>query len=109
MPFGMVHLVALGGWWRGLEISSGILSSHYSEQGASLMAQPAVIDYFADRIATMNPTFQKTKLWAGLSGKLAEVRKLGVKPDKALPTIEEVRAIHAIAKAMNDLIAAVEE
>ena len=104
----IAHLVALGGWWRGLEISSGILSKHYTQQGATLMAQPAVIDYFADRISTMNPTFQKTKLWAGLSGNLAEVRKLAVKPDKAVPTVEEVKAIRVIAKAMNDLIAAAE-
>jgi hypothetical protein len=105
----IAHLVSLGGWWRGLEISSGILSKQYSEQGATLMAQPVVIDYFADRISTMHPNFQKTKLWAGLNNKLTEVRKLAVKPDKALPTVEEVRAIHAIAKAMNDLIATPEE
>ena len=102
----IAHLVALGGWWRGLEISSGILSSHYSQQGATLMAQPAVIDYFTDRISTMNPNFQKTKLWIGLSGNLAEVRKLAVKPENAVPTVEEVKAIHALAKTMNDLIAA---
>lgn len=104
----IAHLVALGGWWRGLEISSGILSTHYTTEGATLMAQPAVIDYFADRISTMHPTFQKTKLWAGLSGNLAEVRKLAVKPDKAVPTVAEVKAIHVLAKAMNDLIAAAE-
>ena len=104
----IAHLVALGGWWRGLEISSGILSAHYTADGATLMAQPAVIDYFTDRVSTMNPNFKKTKLWAGLSGNLAEVRKLAVKPDKAVPTVEEVKAIHALAKAMNDLIAAAE-
>ncbi len=105
----IAHLVALGGWWRGLEISSGILSKQYTEQGATLMAQPAVIDYFADRISTMPPNFKKTKLWIGLNDRLAEVRKLAVKPDKAVPTVEEVRAIHVIAKVMNDLIAATEE
>lgn len=102
------HLVALGGWWRGLEISSGILSAHYTTDGATLMAQPAVIDYFTDRISTMNPNFKKTKLWAGLNDNLAEVRKLAVKPDKAVPSVEEVKAIRVLAKAMNDLIAAAE-
>ena len=105
----IAHLVALGGWWRGLEISSGILSTHYTVDGATLMAQPAVIDYFTDHISTMNPNFKKTKLWAGLNDNLAEVRKLAVKPDKAVPAVEEVKAIRAIAKAMNDLIAAAEE
>lgn len=105
----IAHLVALGGWWRGLEITSGILSTRYTQQTATLLVQPGVIDYFADRISTMNPSFQKTKLWAALGGNLAEVRKLAVKPDKAPPTAEEVRAIRALAKAMNDLIAAQEE
>lgn len=102
----IAHLVALGGWWRGLEISSGILSSHYTQQGATLLTQPAVIDYFADRISTMTPAFKKTKLWAALSGNLAEVRKLAVKPDRAPPTLSEVRAIRVFARATNDLIAA---
>ncbi len=105
----IAHLVALGGWWRGLEISSGILSSHYTQQGATLMVQPAVIDYFADRISTMHPSFKRTKLWAALNGNLAEVRKLAVREDKAPPTLEDVRAIRVLAKAMNDIIAAPEE
>ena len=105
----IAHLVALGGWWRGLEITSGILSTHYTPQGATLLPQPGVIDYFADRISTMNPAFQKTKLWSALNGNLAEVRKLAVKPDKAPPTVEEAKAIRAIAKAMNDIIAGQEE
>lgn len=102
----IAHLVALGGWWRGLEISSGILSVQYTPQGATLIVQPAVIDYFADRIGTMHPDFQKTKLWIALNGNLAEVRKLVVKPDKSAPAAAEIKAVHKIAKAMNDLIAA---
>ena len=105
----IAHLVALGGWWRGLEITAGILSTRYTLETATLLVQPAVIDYFADRISTMNPSFQKTKLWAALGGNLAEVRKLAVKPDKAVPTVEEVKAIRVLAKAMNDAIAAPEE
>ena len=105
----IAHLVALGGWWRGLEITSGILSAHYNEQNATLLAQPAVIDYFTDRIEKMNPPFKKTKLWAALSGNLAEVRKLAVKPDKAPPTAGDAKAIRELARATNDLIAAPEE
>lgn len=105
----IAHLIALGGWWRGLEITSGILSSHYTQQGATLVAQPGIIDYFADRISTMDPSFQKTKLWAALSGNLAAVRKLAVKPERAAPTLEDVRAIRALARATNDIIAAQEE
>jgi hypothetical protein len=105
----IAHLVALGGWWRGLEITSGILSSHYSQQGAALLVQPAVIDYFADRVSTLNPSFAKTKLWVALSENLSAVRKIACKPDGTPPTQEEVRAIRVLAGAMNNLIAAPEE
>ncbi len=105
----IAHLVALGGWWRGLEITSGILSSRYSQQGAALLAQPALLDYFADRVSTLNPSLKKTKLWTALSDNLAGVRKLAIKPEGAPPTLEEVRAILALARATNDLIVAPEE
>ena len=105
----IAHLVALGGWWRGLEITSGILSSRYTPQGAALLAQPAVLDYFEDRVATLNPSLKKTKLWTALSANLAGVRKLAIKPDGAPPTIEDVRAIQVFARATNDLIGAPEE
>jgi hypothetical protein len=105
----IAHLVALGGWWRGLEITSGILSSHYTQQGATLLVQPAIIDYFTDRISTMHPSFKKTKLWAALNGNLAAVRKLAVNPERAVPAPEAVRAIRVLAHTTNDIIAAPEE
>ena len=101
----IAHLVALGGWWRGLEISSGIIAGRYSPENAALLIQPGVLDYFAGRVSTLNPTFKKSKLWAGLSANLAEVRKLAVKQGGAPPTADEVRAISALARATNDLIA----
>jgi hypothetical protein len=105
----IAHLVALGGWWRGLEITSGILSSHYSQQGAALLVQPAVLDYFEDRVSTLNPSLKNTRLWAGLSGNLAAVRKIAFKADGTPPTQAEVRAIRVLASATNNLIAAPEE
>jgi hypothetical protein len=44
-----------------------------------------------------------------LNGNLAEVRKLTVKPDRAPPTLSEVRAIRVFARSTNDQIAAPEE
>lgn len=102
----IAHLVALGGWWRALEITSGIVSTHYSSERAALLIQPAVLDYFADRVATLNPSFQKTKLWAALGANLRQVRKLAVKESGAPPTADDVKAVRELAKATNDLIAA---
>src|SRR6185369_16126298 len=62
----IAHLVALGGWWRGLEIASAIVDQSYTPQRAALLVQPAVLDYFIDRVSTLNPRLKKTKLWETL-------------------------------------------
>jgi hypothetical protein len=101
----IASLVALGGWWRGLEITAGILSGHYSPERAEMLIQPGVLDYFADRVSTMNPFFQKTKLWAALSANLGQIRKLAVKESGAAPSADEVGAIRDLARLTNDLFA----
>lgn len=102
----MAHLVALGGWWRGLEISASVISLHYTKERAALLIQPGTLDYFADRVSTLHPAFQKTKLWAALSGNLRQVRKLAVKDGGPPPTAEEVTEIRELARTTNQLIAA---
>jgi hypothetical protein len=99
------HLVALGGWWRGLEITAGILSGHYSSERAEMLIQPGVPDYFTERLSTMNPSFKKSKLWAALSANLRQVRKLAVKESGAAPSADEVKAIRDLARLTNDLFA----
>ncbi|MEQ1852875.1 MAG: hypothetical protein ABMA01_14950 [Chthoniobacteraceae bacterium] len=105
----IAHLVALGGWWRGLEMTTGIISAQYSPERAALLVQPAVLDYFADRVSKLNPAFQTSKLWAALSGGLREVRRLAVKDSGAPPTVEEVRSMLALARLTNELVNAPSE
>ncbi len=98
----IAHLVALGGWWRGLEITAATIAENYTPERAALLIQPAVLDYFADRISTLNPTLQKTPLWATLDTRLRQVRTLAIKPDHTPPTPDEVKKIQTAAKAVND-------
>jgi hypothetical protein len=105
----IAHLVALGGWWRGLEIASAIVADGYTPERASLLVQPAVLDYFRDRVSTLNPDFKKTRLWATLDKNLRLARDLAVKDDRSAPNGDAVKKIHSLAKATNDAIAAPEE
>lgn len=101
----VAHLVALGGWWRGLEIAASIVDEKYTAEHAAILVQPGILDYFADRIATLNPTMKKTPLWIALDARLREVRTLAAKDDRTPPTAEDVKKIRAAAKAVSDLIA----
>jgi len=101
----IAHLVALGGWWRGLEIASNIVDQDYTPQRAALLVQPAVLDYFIDRVSTLNPRLKKTKLWETLDANLRAARELAVKDDHQPPTAEAVKKLRQLAKATNEVIA----
>jgi hypothetical protein len=105
----IAHLVALGGWWRGLEIASAIVADGYTPERAALLVQPSMLDYFSDRVSTLNPNFKKTKLWVALNTNLREVRALAINDARTPPGSEAVKKLHTVAKAMNDALAVPEE
>ncbi len=105
----IAHLVALGGWWRGLEVASAIIAESYTPARARLLVQPAMISYFADRVQTLHPNLKKRALFVSIEKSLAEVRALAVNEQQTPPTQEAVKKIHAIAKAMNTEISSGEE
>lgn len=102
----IAHLVALGGWWRGLEIASAIIAQSYSPERARLLVQPDVLSYFADRVGTLNPGLRKRPLFVSLEKRLAEVRLIAVNEKQTPPTQDEVKSIQALAKEMNIEISA---
>ncbi len=46
----LVTLVTLGGWIRGTEVITDYLSKHYSEAGAKLLRQPAIVHFLSDQL-----------------------------------------------------------
>lgn len=97
----IAHLVALGGWWRGLEITASIVAGSHTPERAALLVQPAVLDYFADRVSTLNPKLKTRPIFVMIDANLREVRSLVVKDDRSPPTLEEVKKIRDLAKATN--------
>jgi hypothetical protein len=47
------QLVSLGGWLRGAEALSALVSQHYSAADAQLLYQPILLDYFGKRVSQM--------------------------------------------------------
>jgi hypothetical protein len=99
----VAHLVALGGWWRGLEITSTIVASGYSPDRAALLAQSSVLEYFADRVSTLNPAIKRTPLFVKIVAGLSEARKLTAAGD-GKPAAEDVIKLRDLAKSVNDAI-----
>src|SRR5205814_8106055 len=42
----MAHLISLGGWLRGLEISACAVDMAFASHGATVLTQPDPVDYF---------------------------------------------------------------
>lgn len=105
----MAHLVALGGWLRGLEITTSIVHETYTPARASRLVQPELMNYFLDRVGTLNPNFKKTKLGSVLEKNLREIKRLTTKPVDTAITPDEVKRIRELVREINTRIADGEE
>jgi hypothetical protein len=98
----VAHLVALGGWIRGLEITSAIAAADPTPERARVLLQPDVLGYFLDRVSTLNPNLKKDALFARIERDLRELQQLmtsGRAPDAAeVARIQELA--RGLAKAM---------
>jgi len=101
----MAHLVALGGWLRGLEITTSIVRENYTPERANRLIQPELMNYFLDRVNTLNPNFKKTKLGTVMEENLREIKRLTTKPVNTPVTPDEVKQIRELVREINILIA----
>src|SRR6478752_9503137 len=47
------QLVSLGGWLRGTQVLTAVVNRHFSTDGAELLHQPDLLDYFQRKLANM--------------------------------------------------------
>jgi len=97
----MAHLISLGGWLRGLEITSGAVESRYSADRAAVLWQRDLINYFAEELETLPPTTARAPLFVKLRAGVDVIAKLlnHAPPDKM--SLSEVKALHAKARELN--------
>lgn len=75
----LANLVSLGGWLRGTEAVTAIVSGTYSPDKAELLNQPDIVRHFRDEIAAMNQLVRSepevVAIAEGLSVILGEIEK----------------------------------
>jgi hypothetical protein len=99
----MAHLISLGGWLRGLEISAGAAEAEFSPQRTKLLAQPELADYFAAELKTLPPTLAHTPLFERIRAGVKKLQPILSKSPEAL-TRADAGVIRAEAKELNDAI-----
>ncbi len=72
----LAHLISLGGWLRGLEITSGAVESKYTPERAAVLWQRDLINYFAEEMETLPPPLAHTPLFEKLRSGVGAIRTL---------------------------------
>lgn len=96
----LAELVSLGGWLRGTEVLTSIVGKDYSPDGADLLNQPDLVDYFEKQVDGM-PKFKKHEVVTKIAVGLKEIKPL-ISSDK-IP-VESVNKINAITGGLIKLI-----
>jgi len=95
------QLVSLGGWLRGTEVLTAVVTKRYSDEGAELLHQPDLLNYFETRLQAM-PEFN-LKLLQDIHSALVEVKPLIDVGDAHIPPAS-VKKINDITTRLGDAI-----
>jgi hypothetical protein len=96
----IAHLISLGGWLRGLEISTNAVLAAYTEEKSRALGRRDIVEYYAATLEFMNPDLTERKPVKMLREGLAELAPLLDAPEGKSFSLEEVRAMNVIASRL---------
>jgi len=96
----MSQLVSLGGWLRGTEALTTVVSKSFTKDGAELLHQPVLLDYFERQIAAMRPKIKANSVVSKVQKGLIEIRPLVGLTDGTAISEKSVKEIAAIAREL---------
>ena len=94
------QLVSLGGWLRGTEALCEVLSTSYSRDGADLLHQPMLLDYFAQQLAGMKGRYKKNAVIGKIESGLKDIRPLLGLSDGAEISAKSVHEVGVISAGL---------
>lgn len=99
------QLVSLGGWLRGTEALTKVVSDTYTKDGAELLHQPMLLDYFEKRLANMKQKIKANSIVTKVQKGILEIRPLvGLEDGTEISekTVKEIGKIAAdLVKTIN--------
>ncbi len=94
------QLVSLGGWLRGTEALTAVVNNQYSKDGAELLHQPILLDYFEKRLAAMKPRMKLNPIVIKVQKGVLEIRPLMGLPNSGDISAKSVKEVHAITSGL---------
>lgn len=98
------QLVSLGGWLRGTEALTAVVGKQYTKDGAELLHQPVLLDYFDKRLSVLKPKYKSNPVVIKAIKGLLDIRPLiGGAGDAEIP----LEAVNAVNKITSELLNAI--
>lgn len=97
----LVILVTIGAWIRGMQVASDFTAKNYSPGLASLLRQPAIVEYLLSELGTLPEGIQKESFVVEVREKLQEALLLVQTKDRT-PLAPE--AVTGLSTTMNSLL-----
>lgn len=94
------QLVSLGGWLRGTEALCEVVSHDYSRDGADLLHQPVLLDYFGEQLDGLKGRYKKNALVTKIRDGLKSIRPLIGLSDGAEISAKSVKEVRTIAAGL---------
>ena len=94
------QLVSLGGWLRGTEALTEVVQREFTKDGAELLHQPVLLDFFDRRLANMSQRLKGNPVVTQVQKGLVQIRPLmgvGEAPEISEKSVAE---IHKIAEEL---------
>jgi hypothetical protein len=99
----LAALISLGGWIRGLEITSAAVQANYSPERAKTLQQPELVEYFSEELATLPPQVEHSPIFENLRKGVKAVRNAVGSGEEVLGPAQ-VEKLHAQAREMDLLL-----
>lgn len=93
----IAHLISLGGWLRGLQISTQAVKMAYTEDKSRQLGRRDIVEYYAASLENVNPDLQEKEPLKSIRLGLQELLPMVDVPEGKALTVEEVDAMHALA------------
>ena len=82
----MAHLISFGGWIRGFQLAANATADNYTPQRAEGLKRLDVMNYFIDRLDSLNPRLKQTPLVSQLITSLKKIYRLASKAESRPPS-----------------------
>ena len=98
------QLISIGGWLRGTEALATVVNTDFTKDGAELLHQPILLDYFERKLSNMPSKFKSLPLVTDVQKGVLEIRPLVGVNDGTQISPKSVQEVGAVAGRLNKAI-----